>query len=193
VLGHGGGSRIGWWRMTNLGRLLRRVRAGSHRSRLAGIDVPETIIVTSNAFDDGGIIPVKYAGKGVGDNRSPALRWSGVPDGTAALALIIEDDDVPLPRPLMHTIAILEPQLDHIDEGALQPTSTDIRFIKTPLGQGYSGPRPIPGHGRHHYRFHLFALGNPVPGTISTKNQLLQSIRRYAIARGTLTGVYQRA
>ena len=174
------------------GRLLRRARAGRHRSRLAGIDVPDTITVSSDAFDDEGIIPVAHAGKGVGDNQSPALRWSGVPDGTAALVLIIEDDDVPLPRPLMHTIAILEPQLDHIDEGALQPTSTDIRFIKTPLGLGYSGPRPIPGHGPHHYRFHLFALGNAVPGTVKTKNELLQAIRQYATARGTLTGIYQR-
>lgn len=174
------------------GRLLRRARAGRHRSRLAGIDVPETITVTSDAFEEGALIPVEYAGKGVGANRSPALRWSGVPDGTAALVLILEDDDVPLPRPLMHTIAILEPDRDHLDEGALQPTSTDIRFIKTPLGQGYSGSRPISGHGYHHYRFHLFALGNPVPGTIVTRGELVPVIRQYATARGTLTGVYQR-
>ncbi|SEH54243.1 hypothetical protein SAMN04489835_1212 [Mycolicibacterium rutilum] len=159
---------------------------------LAGIDVPDTITVTSGAFQDGGTIPVKYAGEGVGDNQSPALRWSGVPQGTEALVLIIEDDDVPLPRPLMHTIAILEPQRDHIDEDALVAPSTDFRFIKTLLGHGYSGPRPIPGHGCHHYRFHLFALNNPVPGTIKTKSRLLQAIRQYATARGTLTGVYQR-
>ncbi len=119
--------------MTSLGRLLRSVRAGGDRSLLAGgIDVPDTITVTSGAFQDGGTIPVKYAGEGVGgDNQSPALRWSGgVPQGTEALVLIIEDDDVPLPRPLMHTIAILEPQRDHIDEDALVAPSTDFRFIK---------------------------------------------------------------
>ena len=178
--------------MTTLGRLLRGARAGAHRSRLAGIDAPETIVVTSDAFENGGEIPVKYAGNGVGDNRSPALRWSGVPDGTEALVLIIEDDDVPLPRPLMHTIAILDPSIDHLDEGALQPAGAEIRFIKTILGQGYSGPRPIPGHGCHHYRFHLFALNAPVPATIDTKSRLLQSMSKHAIARGTLTGVYQR-
>jgi len=178
--------------MTNLGRLLRRVRAGAHRSRLAGIDVPETIIVTSDVFDEGGLIPPKCAGKGLGDNESPDLRWSGVPDDAAALVLIIEDDDVPLPRPLMHTIAIIDPRLDHIDEGALQPPGTGIRFIKTPLGLGYSGPRLIPSHGCHHYRFHLFALGKPVPGTINTRGELLPVLRQNATARGTLTGVYQR-
>jgi len=126
--------------MTTLGRLLRKARAGNHRSVLAGIGVPETIVVTSDAFDDGGSMPLKCAGRGVGDNQSPDLRWTGVPDGTAALVLIMEDDDVPLPRPLIHTIAILDPQRDHIDAGALQPTSADIRFLKTPLGRGYSGP-----------------------------------------------------
>ena len=178
--------------MTTLGRLLRKARAGNHRSVLAGIGVPETIVVTSDAFDDGGSMPLKCAGRGVGDNQSPDLRWTGVPDGTAALVLIMEDDDVPLPRPLIHTIAILDPQRDHIDAGALQPTSADIRFLKTPLGRGYSGPRPIPGHGCHHYRFHLFALSSPVPATVETKGQLLHAIRRYATARGTLTGVYER-
>lgn len=174
------------------GRLLRGVRAGGQRSRLSEFEVPQSIVVTSDAFDDGGIIPVRYAGKGVGDNESPPLRWSEIPDDTAALVLIIEDDDVPLPRPLTHTIAVIKPDVDHIDEGALQSTSADIRFVKTILGQGYSGPRPIPGHGSHHYRFHLFAFSDPVPDRVKTRNKLLQAMRKYTTARGMLTGVYQR-
>lgn len=174
------------------GRLLRAARAGHRRSRLSDIHVPESLVVTSEAFEDGGVIPVRYAGKGVGDNESPPLRWSGAPDRTAALVLVIEDDDVPLPRPLMHTIAVIRPDVDHIDEGALQPANPDIRFIKALLGQGYSGPRPIPGHGYHHYRFHLFALNNPVPASVKTRNELIQVVREHATARGLLTGIYQR-
>ena len=124
-----------------IGKLLRPVRAGSHRSRLAALTPALTIDLTSPAFSDGSAIPAKHAGEGVGDNISPALRWSGVPANTAALVLIIEDDDVPLPHPLMHTIAILTPDVDQIDEGALQPGTPGMRFIKTPLGHGYSGPR----------------------------------------------------
>ena len=37
------------------------------------------IDVTSPAFTDDGPIPQKHAGKGVGDNVSPALQWTGVP------------------------------------------------------------------------------------------------------------------
>ena len=51
--------------MTLLGRLLYGVRAGAHRSPLAGprFDAPGTIIVTSTAFADGGAMPPSSAGK----------------------------------------------------------------------------------------------------------------------------------
>ena len=69
--------------MPLLGKLLRRFRAGEARSPLAGRNTPlhATIDVTSTAFTDGGAIPQKHAGKGVGDNVSPALQWTGVPGG----------------------------------------------------------------------------------------------------------------
>ncbi|HZA12136.1 YbhB/YbcL family Raf kinase inhibitor-like protein [Mycobacterium sp.] len=175
-----------------IGKVLRPVRAGDHRSRLAALTPELPIDVTSPAFSDGSAIPTKHAGKGVGDNVSPALRWSGTPENTAALVLIIEDDDVPLPRPLMHTIAVLPADVDHIDEGALQPGTPGMRFIKTPLGRGYSGPRPIPGHGAHHYRFHLFAMNKPVPNDVTTRDNLLSAMHNSVTARGVLTGTHER-
>jgi phosphatidylethanolamine-binding protein (PEBP) family uncharacterized protein len=60
--------------MPLLGKLLRRFRAGEDRSPLSGqgYAAAATIDVTSPAFTDGGAIPQKHAGKGVGDNVSPA-------------------------------------------------------------------------------------------------------------------------
>ena len=176
-----------------IGKVLRPVRAGRHRSRLVALAPALSIDLTSPAFSDGSAIPIKHAGKGVGDNISPSLRWSGVPENTVTLVLIVEDDDVPLPHPLMHTIAILPADIDHIDEGALQPGTPGIRFIKTPLGRGYSGPRPIPGHGAHHYRFYLFALNSPVSNEVTTRDNLLSTMPNNVTARGVLTGTYQRA
>ncbi|WP_029106350.1 YbhB/YbcL family Raf kinase inhibitor-like protein [Mycobacterium sp. URHD0025] len=174
-----------------IGKALRPVRAGRDRSRLAALTPVRTIELSSPAFNDGGALPVRFAGKGVGDNVSPPLRWAGVPERTAALVLIIEDEDVPLPRPLMHTVAVLDPSLDHLDEGSLQPGTTGLRFIKTMLGYGYSGPRPIPGHGVHHYRFYLFAVGSPVPDAVTTIGGVTSVIRDSVTARGVLTGSYQ--
>jgi phosphatidylethanolamine-binding protein (PEBP) family uncharacterized protein len=181
--------------MALLGRLLRGVRADARRSPLSGgaFDAPESITVTSSAFTDGGAMPRSSAGKGVGDNTSPPLRWDGLPPGTRQLVLVMDDVDVPLPRPLLHTIAVLEPTLDGIAAGSLRPGTAGIRFIRADLGhRGYVGPRPVPGHGPHRYRFHVFAIDEPVPDAVTTAKALLAAMSGRVVARGMLTGTYER-
>ena len=181
--------------MSIVGKLLRNVRAGEHRSPLAGagFDAPDDITVTSTAFTDGGAIPVSSAGKGVGDNTSPQLRWSDPPPETRQLVLIIDDIDVPLPRPLVHTVAVIEPGVAEVGAGALQPGATGIRFLPGDLrNRGYAGPRPIPGHGPHRYRFHLFALDEPVSDSVTTAKALLKQMAGHVLAGGVLTGTYRR-
>jgi hypothetical protein len=181
--------------MGAVGRLLRTVRAGEHRSPLAGsgFAAPHNITVTSTAFNDGNAMPVSTAGKGVGDNASPQLRWTGLPPETRQLVLIIDDVDVPLPRPLLHTVAVIEPDVQDVDTGALQPGTAGMRFIPGGLGHpGYAGPRPIPGHGPHHYRFHVFALDEPIADHVTTAKALLKQMAGHVLARGMLTGTYER-
>jgi phosphatidylethanolamine-binding protein (PEBP) family uncharacterized protein len=179
-----------------LGRLLRNVRAGDQRSPLAGnaFDAPAVITVTSTAFSEGGRIPQTCAGKGVGDDVSPQLGWTGVPSATRQLVLIIDDVDAPVPRPLLHTVAVLEPTVDNVAQGALRPGVAGVRFIKASLGNyGYAGPRPIPGHGPHHYRFHVLAIDKPVSDVIATSKALLADIAGHLLGRGMLTGTYERS
>src|ERR1700735_4947004 len=186
-------SRCGQRRM--IGKLLRNVRAGEHRSPLAGSDfaAPDDITVTSTAFSAGGAMPMASAGQGVGDNPSPQLSWAGLPPQTRQVVLIIDDVDVPLPRPLLHTVAVIEPTLDRVAAGALQPGTAGIRFIRGDLGhRGYAGPRPIPGHGPHHYRFHVFAIDQPVADSVTSSKALLAAMAGHVLARGTLTGTYER-
>ena len=181
--------------MAVLGKLFRRVRAGESRGPLAGsaFAVPESITVTSAAFADGGAMPQSSAGKGVGADTSPALRWAGVPPETRQLVLLMDDVDVPLPRPLFHTIAVIEPTVDSVAAGALQPGTAGIRFVRADLGnRGYAGPRPIPGHGPHRYRFHVFAIDTPIADDIARAKALLTAMAGHVLARGTLTGTYER-
>jgi phosphatidylethanolamine-binding protein (PEBP) family uncharacterized protein len=178
-----------------IGKLLRNVRAGGHRSPLAdaGFAAPYDITITSTAFGDGGTMPRTSAGKGVGDNTSPQLNWAGLPPLTRQVVLIIDDVDVPLPRPLLHTVALIEPGVQNVDTGALQPDTAGIRFIPGSLGhRGYAGPRPIPDHGPHRYRFHLFALDEPIPNSVTTAKALLKQMAGHVLARGVLTGTYER-
>jgi len=177
------------------GRLLRRVRAGERRSPLAGggFSAPASLTVTSPAFADGGPMPPSSAGKGVGDNTSPPLQWGGLPPETRQVVLIIDDVDVPLPRPLLHTVAVLEPTLDGAAAGSLRPGTAGMRFIRADLGhRGYAGPRPIPGHGPHRYRFQVFAIDEPIPDTVTSAKALLAAMNGHVLARGVLTGTYER-
>jgi phosphatidylethanolamine-binding protein (PEBP) family uncharacterized protein len=179
--------------MPMLGKLLRRFRSGEDRSPLSGPEYvgAATIDVTSPAFTDGGPIPQKHAGKGVGDNVSPALQWTGVPADAKQLVLIMDDLDVPMPKPLMHTIAVIEPDVGGLTEGELKPGATGVRLIKA-FGDTYVGPRPIPGHGPHHYRFLVLALGQAVPDDVTNRGALLAAMAGHVVARGGLTCTYER-
>jgi Raf kinase inhibitor-like YbhB/YbcL family protein len=179
--------------MAVLGKLFRRLRAGERRSPLAEpqYDAPSSISVTSTAFSDGGAIPTVHAGKGVGDNVSPPLRWSGVPADAKHLVLIMDDVDVPMPKPLLHTIAVIEPDVTRLEQGELKPGTTGVRFVKA-FGSQYVGPRPIKGHGPHNYRFHMFALDRRVPDDVTKADALLAAMAGHVTARGVLTGTYER-
>ena len=154
---------------------------------------PELITVSSPTFNHGGVIPAMHAGDGVGDNVSPRLHWRGVPADAKQLVLIMEDVDVPLPKPLLHSIAVLEPTAAGLAQGDFRTDTPDLRTIATLLGNtGYRGPRPVPGHGPHHYRFHVFALDQRVPGDVTSAKGLLGAMAGHVIARGVLTGSYER-
>jgi Raf kinase inhibitor-like YbhB/YbcL family protein len=181
--------------MALLGKLLRGVRSNAGRSPLSdnAFSAPHSIRVTSEAFADGGPMPLSSAGKGVGDNTSPHLRWEGLPSETRQIVLIIDDVDVPLPRPLLHTVAVIEPTISSIGAGTLRPGSPGLRFARADLGhRGYAGPRPIPGHGPHCYRFHVFALDTPVPDNVRSARAVLATMAGHVLARGMLTGTYER-
>ena len=47
--------------------------------------------LTSTAFDPGGAIPSRFTCDG--EDVSPDLAWSGAPDGTTALTLVVDDPD----------------------------------------------------------------------------------------------------
>jgi phosphatidylethanolamine-binding protein (PEBP) family uncharacterized protein len=55
------------------------------------------------------------------------------------------------------------------------------------------GPRPVRGHGPHRYVFQLFALSRPIAvGERPDRAEVLAAMRGAVIARGKLTGTYER-
>ena len=52
--------------------------------------------LSSTAFEPGAEIPTQYTCEGA--DMSPPLAWSGIPDGTRSLVLIVDDPDAPDPK-----------------------------------------------------------------------------------------------
>ena len=173
-----------------LGKLLVSRRADASKSAWSLLDSDADLLVTSPAFADGEPVPRRFAGRGVGDNVSPELHWSGVPVEGDHVVFVLEDIDAPLARPLIHTLAILDPDATSLAEGALAADSPAAVLLTGLLGSGYQGPRPIVGHGIHRYRFMLFA----VAGDIDTSSQraAIASMAGRVVARGRIVGTYER-
>ncbi|HEY1721869.1 MAG TPA: YbhB/YbcL family Raf kinase inhibitor-like protein [Magnetospirillaceae bacterium] len=182
-----------------LGRWLKNVRAGDRH--LAWNDprftaAPDTILLTSSAFDESEIIPQRHAGEGVGENISPPLSWSVLPFGTVELVLIMQDPDAPMRRPVVHLLVTgIAPERGSVPEGYLTPeTSRDLRFGRGLFGRlGYAGPRPVRAHGRHRYIFQIFALSRRLDFKVTPDYAAVTKAMTGAVlARGRLIGAYER-
>lgn len=148
------------------------------------------IAVTSPSFLDGQVVPAKHCGVFIGADVSPAITWDALPEGTADLVFILEDLDSPGTVPGIHTIAAFAPAEGGLPEGALTPDDPAFRFLPALRGRAkYIGPRPLPGHGVHRYRFHLYALDTRADfAAIGDAGSLPAALEGHVLASGTLTG-----
>ncbi len=190
--------------MTILGTLLKNKHAGEAQLawNLPVLGGPEALVLRSPDFEHEGAIPKAHAGKRAGgENRSPALAWSGVPAGTAQLLLVIQDIDSPTRTPFVHCVALLEPDLAMLPTGALNAQSQvgGVRVLRSGMGRGYLGPEPIKGHGPHRYVFQLFALPTAItsaeggaPLETAKPRAVFAAVSGPALARGRLDGLYTR-
>ncbi|GJD54075.1 hypothetical protein OPKNFCMD_6856 [Methylobacterium crusticola] len=181
-----------------IGEALSGLKAGVEKTAFhAEFDtVPAGLSVTSTAFADGAPLPARFTQDGA--RLSPPLAWSGVPAGTAALVLLVEDADSPTPKPFVHAIAWdLPADGPGLAEGALAGPGSDGDGYdlgrNTFLKAGYLPPDPPTGHGPHRYLFQLYALNRHLgldgaPG----RGALLAAMHGHVLAKGLLTGTYER-
>jgi len=179
--------------ITPLGRLLKNRRAGlQHSVRRAPELAAETAIdFGSNSFAPGATIPDRHAFTGRGPNVSPELHWGILPTGTKQLLLVVEDIDVPMAQPGLHLVALFPPTITGFAEGFLTADNPDVRYVPTRKGRiGYVGPRALPGHGQHHYGFHLYALDAVVGNSTAASSfaDVLPLFAGHVLAGGFLEG-----
>jgi len=150
------------------------------------------ITIESPAFKNGEFIPSKYTCDG--EDISPALKWSNIPEGTKSLALICDDPDAPIGDWVHWVLYNIPPQTrelkEHIPSDKILKDGS-IHGLNDWKRYGYGGP--CPPSGVHRYFFKLYALDTKLNlGPGATKKQLLDAMKGHIIAQGELMGKYQR-
>ncbi len=148
--------------------------------------------LTSSAFETSGAIPAKHTGEG--EDVSPQLSWTDVPDEAKSFAVICHDPDAPLITPgrygFVHWVLYNIPgSVSEIPEACTEYTQGNSDFGKA----GYGGPMPPEGHGTHQYYFWLLALDTELdlePGIGMW--DLLARLEPNVIAMNRLVGTYRR-
>jgi hypothetical protein len=136
-----------------------------------------TLTLTSSAFSEGGTIPRDYTCDGA--NRQLPVAWSGVPEGTAELALVMDDPDA---NGYVHWVVTGIP--------AGTTSIADQLPAGVQSGQPYRGP--CPPSGTHRYVLTLYALSAPLGAAASTSSQVRSAAADKTLAAATLTGRYTR-
>ena len=145
--------------------------------------------LTSSDFDHSGDLP-KYSSAD-GDGVSPPLSWTSVLGSCRSFALVANDPDAPLTHGFDHWVIYNLPAT----VSALPRAVTGVGSVG-PNGLGtneFYPASPPPGHGVHHYYFHLFAL-DLAPGLPEGLGRLalLEAIDDHILEQARLVGRYER-
>lgn len=148
--------------------------------------------ITSPAFNEGEAIPAKYTCDG--DNISPPLEWSDVPEGTLYFALICDDPDAPVgvwDHWLLFNLPAAHHGLEEQISSEFDPFPGSAHGLNSWKQACYGGP--CPPSGTHRYYFKLYALDariNLKPG--ATKADILRAMDGHILAQARLMGTYAR-
>lgn len=149
-------------------------------------------------------IPASFEFNGfgcAGENRSPALQWSGAPKGTKSFAVTVYDPDAPTGSGWWHWMVINIPA----DATGLAAGEGDVSGTKLPVGAvqnridygvaAWGGTCPPKGDKPHHYIFTVYALKTdklevPADATAALTGYMIHG---NAIAKASFTALYGRA
>jgi hypothetical protein len=168
---------------------LRRGVAALPAGDAADAAVPPLLMKT-DAFEDGGIIPERYAGRG--GNVRPGFAFSNIPNGTVSFAIVFHDLDVAATGAddVLHWLAWNIPAKAGIPEGRLPEGAVSGT---AGVGRGnYFGPGAPAGPRYHHYVFELYALSAmlDLPAD-ATRAQLLDAMKDIIVGKAAYVGLFR--
>jgi hypothetical protein len=166
---------------------------GRGGGRGGGFALPP-ILMESDAFPDGGIVPAKYVSAGGGQSVLPGFKITGAPMTAVSYAVIFHDIDVALNQgtdDVLHWIAWNIPvSANGWPEGSLPPGS--VQGLNMRKANSYMGPGAPAGPRYHHYVFELYALNAnlDLPATAS-RDDLLKAMQGKTTAKAAYVGRFR--
>jgi Raf kinase inhibitor-like YbhB/YbcL family protein len=172
------------------------VLGGTHSANAQAV-----FTLSSPDFKDGARLATKNAGNNksnpncVGENVSPALSWSGVPEGTKSLALMMFDPEGRPPGGVSHWVAYgIKPTVTGFAEGEVSKASDKYVGGTSTQGVGfYSGPC-TPAGAPHHYTFTLIAT-DLEPSALAPglkRDELIKALDGHAKSATGLIGLFSK-
>lgn len=156
------------------------------------------LIVKSSAFTSGSNIPVQYACSKVpgGKDFSIPLEWSSAPKDTKSYAILMYDLN-PVAKNFIHWGVINIPlNVTSLREAASRTQnmpSESVEFSNSPVPNGYEGPCPPVGTGKHEYKIIVYALNTDKVNISIPVNleQFQAAIKGKVLGQSELTGYFE--
>lgn len=151
--------------------------------------------VTSPSFQSMTEIPDVFTCHG--DDKSPEINWSGIPEEAQSLVLIMEDPDAPLGTWVHWIVYNLPPEISGLHEGSsIAKSMTNSLPPGASLGinswkrADYGGP--CPPTGTHRYFFRLYALDIQLDVENPDRKTIDLAMNGHILGQGELVGTYQK-
>jgi Raf kinase inhibitor-like YbhB/YbcL family protein len=162
------------------------------------------LIMTSTAWEDGGVFPDKYTGAAPGGMAvSPELKWTQAPPGTQSFTLLFHDpeglQDRSTKMDVTHWLMWNIPATaTGLPEGVAQGDLPDGSHQISRRLNGYMGPG-APAGPYHHYTFELYALdtkidvpqGTPAQAA-ETRTAVMNAMDGHVLSRAILIARFHR-
>lgn len=150
------------------------------------LDDLKTMAVTSNSFNHGEHIPLKYSC--YGDNISPHLKWDIIPVSALSFAVFMIDASAGFIHMILYNIpqnisSLPEDIMSNVPEGAVFGTN-NLGF------SSYYGP--CPDNTCNEYHFEVYAYDLPVIdlSSVQSRSDLIALTRDHILAWGELVGKF---
>jgi Raf kinase inhibitor-like YbhB/YbcL family protein len=152
--------------------------------------------IETTAFGDGDRVPERFTEDG--EDVSPPLSISDLPDGARSLALVVDDPDAPAGTWVHWLVWGIPAEVTSLPEGVPPEEVVEelggARQGKNDFDRiGYGGPAPPPGHGQHHYRFTAYALDRHIDLDAGATREALEArLEEATLETARLTATYSR-